>query len=267
MSTHHLDMRDDQVTKRFASAGRGEPEHEWRALRLLAEHSPGLAPQPIDADLTARPPYVVMSRLAGTPLHGMTTTRRHTAAMARAITALHEAIPPSVLAGLAPAAWNPAAAVAKAQALSGKRPDLGEDPTVADAYAAGAKWLDGLDTDRLLDIDTPVFGLADGNLANYLWDGEQVRLVDFEDSGRSDRAFELAEVAEHISTRTSGTFDATALLEEFDLPGAVAGRVRDFRRVFAYSWMLMLGPSGPAHDRNPPGTLERQADRLLNLLG
>ncbi|MGI5224355.1 aminoglycoside phosphotransferase family protein [Actinoallomurus sp. CA-142502] len=266
-STHQIETRGDRVTKRFVSAGRGEAEREWRALRLLAEHSPGLAPRPIDADLAARPPYVVMSRLAGTPLRGMTTTRRHTAAMARAIGALHEAVPRSVVAGLPPASWNPAAAVAKARALRESRPDLGADPTVAGAYAAGAKWLDGLDTGRLLGIDTPVLGLADGNLANYLWDGERVRLVDFEDSGRSDRAFELAEVAEHISARTPGTFDATALLGEFDLPGAVARRVREFRRVFAYSWMLMLGPGGPARDRNPPGTLERQAGRLLDLLG
>lgn len=197
----------------------------------------------------------------------MTTTHQHTTALAHAITTLHEAIPTTVLADLPRASWNPAAAVAKVRTWREKQPDLGEEPTVDEAYAAGTKWLDNLDMSHLVDIDTPVLGLADGNPANYLWDGNRVQLIDFEDSGRSDRAFELAEVAEHISTRTEGTFNATSLLDEFDLPTATASRLRDFRRLFAYSWMIMLGPGGPFHDRNPPGTLEIQAGRLLDLLG
>lgn len=266
-STHHIEIDGGRVTKRFASAERGEPAREWRALRLLAEHAPGLAPRPIEADLTARPPHIVMSRLPGVPLRGITPARRHTVATARAIATLHEAVPPRVLAGLPPASWHPAAAVAKARAWREARPDLGEDPTVAEAYAAGARWLDGLDTGSLVGIATPVFGLADGNPANYLWDGDRVRLLDFEDSGRSDHAFELAEVCEHVSTRAEGGVDAVSLLEEFAPSGRTARRIQDFRRLFAYSWMLMLGPAGPCRARNPPGTLEAQAGHLLGLLG
>ena len=44
-------------------------------------------------------------------------------------------------------------------------------------------------------------------------------------------------------------------------------RVRDFRRLIALGWFLQLGPDGPATPHNPAGTLERQADRLLQLLG
>jgi thiamine kinase-like enzyme len=32
---------------------------------------------------------------------------------------------------------------------------------------------------------------GDPNLANYLWDGTRVRIVDFEDAGRGDRTVEL----------------------------------------------------------------------------
>ena len=32
-------------------------------------------------------------------------------------------------------------------------------------------------------------------------------------------------------------------------------------------WLLLLLPGSPASTRNPPGTLERQADRLLGLIG
>ncbi len=83
---------------------------------------------------------------------------------------------------------------------SSQQPDLGDDPLVQAAYAAGVDWLTwavavpGDPAGR-----QPVFGQGDANLANFLWDGERVRMVDFEDSGLSDRAFELAVLVEHIS--------------------------------------------------------------------
>ncbi|HEY2691135.1 MAG TPA: phosphotransferase [Streptosporangiaceae bacterium] len=40
-----------------------------------------------------------------------------------------------------------------------------------------------------------MFGNADGNLANFLWDGARCRIVDFEDSGVSDPAYEAAHVS------------------------------------------------------------------------
>jgi Ser/Thr protein kinase RdoA (MazF antagonist) len=108
---------------------------------------------------------------------------------------------------------------------------------------------------------TPVFGQSDGNLANLLWDGERVRLVDFEDSGRSDRAFELASLTEHISVWHDNGIDAAALLGRFDLSAAESARVAFFRRAFAIFWLLVLrkrAAGGP--------TLNQQADRLLGLL-
>jgi len=37
--------------------------------------------------------------------------------------------------------------------------------------------------------------------------------------------------------------------------------------VFAAFWVMRLLPSGSAYHRNPPGIFERQASRLLDLLG
>lgn len=91
-----------------------------------------------------------------------------------------------------------------------------------------------------------MFAQADGNLANYLWDGECCRLVDFEDSGVSDRAYELVDL--------------------FDHDEALAGRVLRMRRLFATFWLLMLLPGNRAHHRNPAGSVERQAERTLVLL-
>ncbi len=53
--THQVsvDHEGQVVVKRYVGSQRGEPAREWRALRLLAEHAPRLAPEPVSADLDA----------------------------------------------------------------------------------------------------------------------------------------------------------------------------------------------------------------------
>lgn len=93
-----------------------------------------------------------------------------------------------------------------------------------------------------------------------------IRLVDFEDSGPSDRAFELATLTEHISAWSDARLDADDFLALSDLTRAEQTRVLDFRRLTALFWLIMLRPGNSSSTRNPPGTLERHADRLLRLL-
>ena len=52
-ATHdiRIDPGRGVVVKRFRSWDRDEPAREWRALRLLAEYAPGLAPRPLSASL------------------------------------------------------------------------------------------------------------------------------------------------------------------------------------------------------------------------
>ncbi|WP_082309819.1 aminoglycoside phosphotransferase family protein [Nonomuraea sp. SBT364] len=266
--THSLEFRDEVVVKRYASWGRGEPHREWLALTLLAEHTPGLAPAPVEAALDGDPPMIVMSRLPGTVLRGQHATDEQIKAMAAALTRLHQ-IPFQVVERLEPAPWGPAAALNKTRAWADKQPDLGNDPLVQEAFRAGAAWLASAAPDELTTNPLPpVLGLADGNRANYMWDDHEhhVRLIDWEDSGRSDRAFELGEVLEHVS-RHDGTLDADQLLPHLDLAPGEGERVRDFRRLIALGWFLQLGPHGPATPHNPVGTLKRQAERVLQLLG
>lgn len=265
-STHGITMSADRVVKTYASWNRGEHEQEWRALNLLAQYAPDLAPLPLEADLCAEPPVIVMSRLDGIPLRGQAVTPEQIEAMAEAITTLHDSVPESVLASLAPSPWNPSVAVAKARRFRAEQPYLGEDPLVLRAFAGGAEWLDSYPLDELAAATvTPVLGLSDGNLANYLWDGKRIRMVDWEDSGRSDRAFELAEVIEHIA-RFDGAFDGAVLLSQLKLTPAEADRVLELRRLLAFTWLCALGPGGPFFARNPEGALQWQAGRLLDLL-
>ncbi|MEU1621470.1 phosphotransferase [Streptomyces sp. NPDC005722] len=267
-NTHGLEMRSDVVVKRFTSWARGEPQREWRALTLLARYAPGLAPQPLDADLEGEPPTVAMSRLAGHPLRGTVVSGRSATALAKALAALHGAIPQKVLAEIPEGAWNVAKAVSKAQDWCAQEQLFGPDLQTERAFYEGRRWLDAAPLDDLVKADpVPVFGLTDGNLANYLFDGEVVRLVDFEDSGRSDRVFELAEIAEHPSGWVDSTLDVEGLLGHFSLTDMEAARLRDVRRLLALLWLIMLLPGRPGFDRNPAGTAERQATRLLALLG
>ena len=60
--------------------------------------------------------------------------------------------------------------------------------------------------------------------------------------------------------------DVEDFLALFDLTRAEKTRVQDFRRLAALFWLIMLRPGSSSSARNPPGTLERQADRLLRPL-
>jgi len=112
-----------------------------------------------------------------------------------------------------------------------------------------------------------VLGQGDCNLANFLWDGHMVRIVDFEDAGLSERAFELAILAEHISAWSDASLEAKDFLGLFDLTSPERRRLLEFRRLAALFWLILLLPNRPVNDRNPPGTLARHAIRLLGLLG
>jgi Ser/Thr protein kinase RdoA (MazF antagonist) len=93
-----------------------------------------------------------------------------------------------------------------------------------------------------------------------------LRIVDFEDSGRSDRAFELAQLVEQLAAWHDAGLDADRFIRAFGLSAAECTRLAGFRRLAALFWLLLLRPGGAASRRNPPGTLRQQAERLLTLL-
>jgi Ser/Thr protein kinase RdoA (MazF antagonist) len=253
------------VVKRFRRWDLGQHRREWRALTLLAEHAPGLAPAPVRADLTAEPPSVVMSRLDGTPLAAPVTGERLDG-LAEALDTVQRAVPARVLADLPSRLLHPRDALDHLRAWHARtRPPV--TGPAARAFSAVGEWVARPRLEEIFAAEPPaVFGLGDGNLANHLWDGSRVRIVDFEFSGRSDRAYELAEVVEHVSAWVDGALDAPALLARFELSAAETARLRECRRLLALFWFLSLLSEDPARPRNPPGTVGRQAGRLLALL-
>ncbi|MGF1427091.1 aminoglycoside phosphotransferase family protein [Kitasatospora sp. LaBMicrA B282] len=255
------------MIKRFRPTMEGEHEREWRALTLLEEWAPGLAPTLMEADSSSTAPVVSMSRLPGTPLRGQTVTTKQLEALAAALTCMHEAVPRSVAARLPPRLWNEHQVVRGIRARYAQV-HRGDVPAVIRRAAAeGFRWLNRTVLASARSPSGPVFGQADGNLANFLWDGSRIRIVDFEDSGRSDRAYELAEVVEHVSTWVDTDFAVPRFLDHFDLSRAERRRLLECRRLLALLWLLLLTLQEPQQVRNPPGTAELQAARLRGLLG
>jgi aminoglycoside phosphotransferase len=266
-TTHFLEVRGDVVIKQFRSCARGEPRREWQALRMLARYAPGLAPAPVHAALDAEPPVVVMSRLPGNALGTQPLTAGQVAAVAASIRRLHRAAPPHVLDAIEPMPFGPVTAAARVRAMAAAR-GVPDDPDARHALRRASTWLERGQVERAAAGGrTAVFGHGDANLANYLHDGGTVRLVDFEDSGRSDRAWELAIFTEHLSVHGHGQVPADLALGHFETPAAERARIHQYRRLLATFWLLMLLPGGPSHRRNPPSTLQHQAFRLLELLG
>ncbi|MGA5756675.1 phosphotransferase family protein [Nonomuraea bangladeshensis] len=231
--THEVAFDGDVVTKRYRAGRPGSAEREWRALTLLAEHAPGLAPEPIAFEAGV----VRMSRLDGEPLRGLPVTDEHLTALAGALAMLHAAVPLPVLLDVPVRPWQREAVRDWLRGQGARW--RARDPLADQAVREGLRWLDGWRPDR--SGVRPVFGGGDGNLANFLWDGGRVRVVDFEDSGRSDLAYELAELAEHVSMWVDGPTDVGVdLVARFGLSAEEERRLRECRRAQALVWLFLL---------------------------
>jgi thiamine kinase-like enzyme len=119
---------------------------------------------------------------------------------------------------------------------------------------------------RLPELADRVVALGDGNLDNVLWDGEVCRLIDWEEYGASDLAYEVADLVEHASSRLTRSLDVEELLADLDLDEAQLARLEQYRRLFACFWLMMLLPGNGGFARNPPGSTEDQARHVLALL-
>ncbi|GCD92533.1 phosphotransferase family protein [Embleya hyalina] len=278
-STHTLEFRPDTVVKTFRAGAHDNHRREWAALTLLHRFAPDLAPRPVSRDPRPSCPVVVMSRLPGVVLRGTTVRDERVDALAATLNTLYAAVPDGVVRELPVRPGHQGAIIARIDEWAGWGLDTA--PSVGRALAAGVDWLNRGGGRRALGRGEvpPVFGPGDGNLANYLADSGgcpdggargtrgRIRVVDFEESGRSDRAFELAEITEHVSSRVDTSLDVRGLLDRVDLTPAEAARVPDCRRLLALVWLFLLSMEDPENPRNPPGTAERQAARLGELLG
>ncbi|WP_374969324.1 phosphotransferase family protein [Terrabacter sp. BE26] len=266
--THDVTFAPDHVRKQFVSWDRGEPDREWACLTVLAEHAPGLAPRPLRRGWDGGRPFVVMQRLPGHPLGGAPLSGVQMAGLGRALGRLF-AVPATAVgaAGLGERILGPATMAKNVSEWLAEPGDLRaclDQAHVSFAIDAALSWLarpDAVPQPRLTAL-----GMADLNPANLMWDGTTCRLLDFEDGGLSDPAYEMADHIEHIAGRLSGVIDGEALLAAVGLPQEERERMRAYRPLFAAFWLAMLLPENSGSHRNPAGATEMQATHLLSLL-
>lgn len=264
-TTHDVELYSDRVIKRYKAWGRQEPERERTALELLATYAPGLAPTFIEAGEEAGRPFLVMGRLAGNLAEQPLSVAEHQQ-FAEALSRLHKAVPAEILATLPQRLWLREEASMSLQGLDWKS-TTEQVEEVQEACLLARRWLDSAEFIEFgLAKPARVFAQADGNLANALFDEAGCRLVDFEDSGWSDEAFELADVMEHPTCWLSGMLDVELFLELSDLDVETLAAVTVARKAMAIFWLNLLLPGGPANHRNPVGSLERQARHVRELL-
>ncbi|CAM3518749.1 aminoglycoside phosphotransferase family protein [Nocardioides zeicaulis] len=266
-STHAVSIGATTVRKRYITDHEAEADREWACLTLLAEHAPGLAPRPLGREDDDRP-VVVMERLPGAHLAPRPMSGEQTRALGAALRRLYD-VPLGAVeaAGIGPRTYGPAEMVAVLTPWLGGDHDLEpcRDPVlVADAVAAAREYVAdaGLPEPR-----TTCLGIADLNPANVLWDGRVARLVDFEDAGLSEPAYELADHVEHLGSRLPGVYDAAALAGAVGLDADGRERMEAYRPLFGAFWLAMLLPGRGSWRRNPPGTTEDQAAHFMALAG
>lgn len=242
MATHDVQLLDGLVHKRFRSARRGEDEREATSLRLLATHAPGLAPELIEVTGTT----VTMTRLPGTPLGDAPLTDSQLDAVHASLETLHTALPEHVLAQLPPARTPQAV-----RSIVRTRLVQLNDP----AATAAERWLDSPAAQAVATPTQPVFGRADNNLENFLWDGTRTLLIDFEDAGRSDACLEYGALVEHAASRCTPDTTWDRFLAS---TGLSADRLHAARCLAAIDWLLIL--------QRRPDRAAAQADRVLRLV-
>jgi aminoglycoside phosphotransferase (APT) family kinase protein len=229
--THHVTINGATLTKRYTSWSRGEPEREWTALQLLAMHVPGLTPSPLSRDPLS------MTLVPGDPLSGSLTSAQ--------LSALGDAL--DTLWSITPVPLRPidvpALVERTVRGLTGLRSTSGVIGEAARLWSV---------PDGVFEVHDPVVAHGDPNLANYLWDGTRVRIVDFEDAGLGDRTFELANLVEHLSGRET---DWASVVRRFDPD---PDRFHAARCLWAGFWLTLI---------RSPGTAEAQARRVVRLVG
>lgn len=232
--------------KFFRVDGRRRDRREWRALQLLRSRGCAFSPRPVAYRPDAQPPLVVMEFVEGRGLGERHLTRAQLAALAAVIEEGYAITPGSGCDRLWPVVSDAPRRVRwlRYAAREGSLP-TGDAPT-REAHALLWAWLDGPDPATLLEAAPVAFSRGDPNLANCLWDSERqrLRLVDFEYSGWSDRAFDLADLVEHVQSRRTPEDEWGWFVERFDLSGRERRRFAAARRLLALFWVIKFWPGG-----------------------
>lgn len=250
------------VVKVFQPSAREAPDREWSALVALA--GSGIAPEPVHFDASGRA-VVVMTRVRGSVLSADALDGDH----ARMIGDIHRVVHRTEAGPRRPpadAGVRAARAALLAPEANEASPRRDDPPDVASrAWRSARSWMANVDIQRLLASGELRFCRGDPNLSNYLWSDQGVVLVDWENSGYHDPVLELADMAEHPSTRALGNDFWLTLADATELAQADRARLFVARRLLACFWIVVIR-SRQREGLPTTVTLEEQARRTLAVL-
>ncbi len=220
--------------------GRQRIEREWHALNLLAQHGSGCSPTPLWIDSASDQPALGMSLVPGSALLDIDDIPGALEALAETTRALQEIPLSEPLAG-----WD---RIDSADHYITRLTDIwpqqlaeqAHDPLTDDMLALLRCWQNSGDAETLALPARPVFSRGDSNLDNWLHDGETLRCVDFEYSGRSDVAFDAADHIEHISARAIPDQTWHKLETNLGIDHDNRHRFQAAQRTCAMRWLAVL---------------------------
>jgi hypothetical protein len=250
------------VIKVFRSNRPGHANWEFEALQRLA--GTGIAPEPIWFEPAAGfRPVLVMSHVPG---HARRAHELDASAIARMIEA-HRRVQSSVTqSGSERAASNhPGAVLDQARALTSRLMSTLASPPPA--LVAADQWLKTGEAGALVADSLSVFCRGDVNLSNYLWDDDNLVLIDFEDSGLNDPVFEWAAMAEHFTARRATEAIWAALADGAALDSSQRTRWHSARRLVACYWLAVLLRRDQRGEIVVEVTAPEQAERVETILG
>lgn len=241
------------VLKVYKVDQRRRAQKEWAALRLLEASGCDFAPRLIACAEHARAPAAALTLLPGNDLGNAVLKPQQLGALAETLCELDsvgkkqtaESVDSNTATRLA-TLWHEVQELPTATGTGYMRTyvDRLALEAAGEARDLWARWARSLDV-KLLEQPAPaVFSRGDPNLANCLWDGVRMRIVDYEYAGLSDRAFDLADLIEHPQSRNTPEEGWHMFVDLFRMPAWEMRRLEAARRMLAMFWVLKFAQFG-----------------------
>uniref|UniRef100_UPI0038B2EAA0 phosphotransferase n=1 Tax=Paenibacillus allorhizosphaerae TaxID=2849866 RepID=UPI0038B2EAA0 len=143
---------------------------------------------------------------------------------------------------LQPVICNSSCMLSKVREFFGNHENIRFQQT-SEAWDLARNWVFSKEAEHLKYAGEQVFSRGDPNLANCLWDGNTVRVVDFEYAGSTDKAYDLVDFVEHVDSRKIGEDSWRWFIEQFELSKREVVRFVNSRKLASLFWLCKFWPT------------------------
>jgi aminoglycoside phosphotransferase (APT) family kinase protein len=222
---------DDWAVKFMIRDDRDRARREFDALSLMERGAPGLAPRPLYLDLDSYSQSVVVQTwLSGTPLWAAPADSATWLQILQAYRRVHLTPPPD---GPIRYPLTPADILASLPKFAGELPEAAQSERLARLLSR----LESLKVPKMPDVRC--WGHGDTNIRNLILTADGVKLVDWEYSGVTDPAHEIAMLMSHHNAATAGEAHWDWVAEQY---AALSGEPDMLPRIQVfYALRLALG--------------------------